>query len=72
MWGARAAGNPDSTHTTGRYGTELVNSGFAMMSSTRLHDRFSLRLCILNSRTTAADIDSVVDAILEKGRELGT
>ena len=48
----------------------IVNSGFAMMSSTRLHDRFSLRLCILNSRTTAADIDSVVDAILETGSEL--
>ena len=48
----------------------IVNSGFAMMSSTRLHDSFSLRLCILNSRTTAADIDGVVDAILATGREL--
>lgn len=48
----------------------IVHSGFAMMSSTRLHDRFSLRLCILNSRTTATDLDSVVDAILETGRGL--
>ncbi len=48
----------------------IVDSGFAMMSSTRLRDSFSLRLCILNSRTTAADIDSVVDTILATGREL--
>jgi hypothetical protein len=34
------------------------------MSSTRLNDRFSLRLCTQVHRMTNADIDEVVSAIL--------
>ena len=48
----------------------IVQSGDAMLSSTRLGRRFSLRFCILNSRTTAADVDLAIDGILRTGREL--
>jgi glutamate/tyrosine decarboxylase-like PLP-dependent enzyme len=43
----------------------IVDEGTAMISSTRLDDRFSLRFCILNYRTTRADIDAVLDRIVE-------
>jgi hypothetical protein len=32
-----------------------------MISSTRLDGRYALRLCILNHRTTAHDVDRVLD-----------
>ena len=47
----------------------IVQSGFAMISSTRMKGRFSLRFCILNARTTAGDVGRVLDRILELGRE---
>ncbi len=34
-----------------------------LMSSTRLRDTYSLRLCILNYRTTEADVDAVIDLV---------
>ena len=48
----------------------ITQSGLAMLSSTRLGHTFSLRFCILNTRTTAADVDLALDAILQTGREL--
>ena len=49
---------------------EIVNSGFAMMSSTRLRGRFSLRFCVLNVRTTAEDLARTLDRIVEIGGRL--
>lgn len=49
---------------------EIVNSGFAMMSSTRLRGRLSLRFCVLNVRTTAEDLARVLDRIVAVGRRL--
>lgn len=37
----------------------------AMISSTRIHDRFALRFCILNHRTRREDVDTVLDRIIE-------
>ena len=48
----------------------IVQSGVAMISSTRLGGRFSLRFCILNALTAEEDVLSVLDRILELGREL--
>ena len=48
----------------------IVQSGFAMIASTRLDDRFSLRFCVLNTRTTEDDVMQVLDRVLEIGREL--
>lgn len=39
----------------------LADSGVGMISSTRLGGRYALRLCILNHRTTAHDVDRVLD-----------
>lgn len=39
----------------------LEAAGDAFISSTRLHGRYSLRLCILNPSTGAADVESVLD-----------
>ena len=50
---------------------EIVQSGFAMMSSTRVRGCFSLRFCVLNYRTTAEDLARTLDRILDAGRRLG-
>ena len=47
---------------------EIVNSGFAMMSSTQLQGRLSLRFCVLNVRTTAEDLARTLDRIVSVGR----
>src|SRR5436190_1281167 len=39
----------------------LEASGTGLVSSTRLHGRFALRLCILNHTTSLADVDAVLD-----------
>ena len=48
----------------------IVQSGFAMIASTRLGGSFSLRLCVLNALTTEDDVMRVLDRVLEVGREL--
>ncbi len=40
---------------------ELIDSGEALISSTRLAGRYSLRMCVFNPSTTVADVDSVFD-----------
>jgi glutamate/tyrosine decarboxylase-like PLP-dependent enzyme len=47
----------------------VIESGTAMMSSTRLRGRFSLRLCILNHHTTWHDVHETLEAIERFGRE---
>ena len=42
---------------------EIVRSGLAMMSSTRLRGEFSLRLSILNYRSTWTDVRETLEAI---------
>jgi len=46
---------------------EIVDSGLAMMSSTRLRGTFSLRLAILNYRSTWDDVRSTLRAVEEIG-----
>ncbi|MCK5650337.1 MAG: aminotransferase class I/II-fold pyridoxal phosphate-dependent enzyme, partial [Gemmatimonadetes bacterium] len=48
----------------------IVESGFAMMSSTRLRGEYSLRLCILNYRTKWDDVREILERIEATGREL--
>jgi len=48
----------------------IVASGVAMISSTRLAGRFSLRFCVLNARTTDEDVQAILDRVVELGREL--
>jgi glutamate/tyrosine decarboxylase-like PLP-dependent enzyme len=44
---------------------QVVEEGTAMISSTLIDGRFALRFCILNHRTTRADVDAVLDRIVE-------
>ncbi|MDZ7781036.1 MAG: aminotransferase class I/II-fold pyridoxal phosphate-dependent enzyme [Gemmatimonadota bacterium] len=45
-----------------RVRTEIVNSGLAMMSSTRLRGTYALRLCILNHTTSWDDVRRTLEA----------
>ncbi len=47
----------------------IVGEGTAMMSSTRLRGRYSLRLCILNFRSTRDDVAAVIERIVALGQE---
>ena len=49
---------------------EIVESGFAMVSSTRLRGAYSLRLCILNYRSTWEDVRATLDRVQEIGAGL--
>jgi hypothetical protein len=49
---------------------EIVDSGLAMMSSTRLRGVYSLRLAILNYRSTWDDVLAALTAIEETGFRL--
>ncbi|MDP2480158.1 MAG: aminotransferase class I/II-fold pyridoxal phosphate-dependent enzyme [Candidatus Palauibacterales bacterium] len=47
----------------------LTEEGRFMVSSTRLRGRYVLRLCPLGYRTTASDIDALLDDVLRLGAE---
>jgi glutamate/tyrosine decarboxylase-like PLP-dependent enzyme len=49
--------------------SRVVESGIAMMSSTRLRGRLSLRLCILNYRSTWTDVRETLEAVESLGVE---
>jgi aromatic-L-amino-acid decarboxylase len=48
----------------------VVESGRVYLSNATLHGKFCLRACIVNHRTTDADMDSVIPEILAAAREL--
>jgi len=48
----------------------VIASGTAMISSTRLHGRYALRLCVLSHQTTLEDVRGTVLRIAALGREL--
>ncbi len=49
---------------------EIVASGQAMMSSTRLRGSFSLRLSILNYRSTWMDVQETLETVISIGQRL--
>jgi aromatic-L-amino-acid/L-tryptophan decarboxylase len=50
--------------------TRLQNSGEAYVSNAVVNGKFALRACIVNFRTTAADIDALPALVVRLGREL--
>jgi aromatic-L-amino-acid/L-tryptophan decarboxylase len=44
---------------------KLLESGRGFLSSTRLRGQVTLRMCFVNWRTTAADVDEIVEALIE-------
>ena len=53
-----------------RIATALRLSGRAFVSNAHIDDRYLLRACIVNFRTTLADVRALPEAIVELGREL--
>jgi aromatic-L-amino-acid decarboxylase len=48
----------------------LRDTGRAFLSSTRLRGAFAVRLCFINWRTSAADVDEIVHLLARLGREV--
>jgi aromatic-L-amino-acid/L-tryptophan decarboxylase len=48
----------------------LIARGRVYCSNATLHGRFALRACFVNHRTTAADVEAVVDEVLAAGRDV--
>ena len=46
--------------------------GRVYFSNATIHGRFALRVCIVNHRTTLADVEEVIDEVLKAGRELSS
>ncbi|MGH8250969.1 MAG: pyridoxal phosphate-dependent decarboxylase family protein [Steroidobacteraceae bacterium] len=52
--------------------SRVIESGIAMLSSTRLSGAYSLRLCIMSHQSTWDDVRDTLDCIVTAGRELAT
>jgi aromatic-L-amino-acid decarboxylase len=67
--------NEQGQETLDRLNLALIEgvraSGRAFLSSTRLHGRVAVRLCFVNWRTTAADVEEVVQLLEGVGQRLG-
>ena len=63
-----AAGDLDAVNV--RLLTALRDTGRAFLSSTRLRGVFAARMCFINWRTGAADVDEVVDLLVRLGAEV--
>ncbi len=48
----------------------IIRRAKVFLSNASIHGRFALRACIVNHRTTAADVEQVVSEVLAVGREL--
>lgn len=64
-------GHAEDERRVNRLNLELVEAlrrtGRAFISSTRLHEQVALRLCFVNWRTTAGDVEEVVRLLTELG-----
>ncbi|MEM7355639.1 MAG: pyridoxal-dependent decarboxylase [Acidobacteriota bacterium] len=60
--------DPEALNTLNRHILEtLLDEGQIYMSPTTLDGRYSLRICIVNFRTTEADIDFLLDEVVRLG-----
>lgn len=50
----------------------LRDSGRAFLSSTRLRGALAVRMCFINWRTTAADVDEVINLLVRLGERVAT
>jgi aromatic-L-amino-acid/L-tryptophan decarboxylase len=50
--------------------TRLQNSGKAYLSNAVIHGKFALRVCIVNFRTTLADVEALLPIVVAIGEEL--
>ncbi|HYM28376.1 MAG TPA: aminotransferase class V-fold PLP-dependent enzyme, partial [Steroidobacteraceae bacterium] len=64
--GAAAQGDRLNAAILGR----LVERGRVYLSNATLHERFALRACFVNHRTTAEDVAQIVPEVVEAAREV--
>jgi hypothetical protein len=50
----------------------LVEEGTALLGPVRIAGRDGIRACIANYRTTEADVDFILDRVLQLGKAAGT
>ena len=50
--------------------TRLTENGAIYLSNAVIDDRFALRACIVNFRTSVADVDAVPEIVVREGRLL--
>ncbi|MEM7763796.1 MAG: pyridoxal-dependent decarboxylase [Pseudomonadota bacterium] len=50
----------------------IQESGSAVPSQTQLHDRFAIRVCITNHRTTQSDLDALLESVVRFGDAITT
>jgi glutamate/tyrosine decarboxylase-like PLP-dependent enzyme len=50
--------------------TRVEQSGEAFLSNAMVNGRFALRACIVNFRTSLADIEALPDVLVRHGREV--
>ena len=48
----------------------VIQGGHVYLSNAMLHRQFCLRACIVNHRTTTADVESVVPEVLAAARTM--
>jgi glutamate/tyrosine decarboxylase-like PLP-dependent enzyme len=63
-------GNGDLNSLNRAILAKVVKRGRVYLSNAIIHDQFALRACIVNHRSTEADVRSVVTEVLEVGDEL--
>jgi glutamate/tyrosine decarboxylase-like PLP-dependent enzyme len=63
-------GNGDMNSLNRAILTNVVKRGRVYISNALIHDQFALRACVVNHRSTEADVRSVVSEVLEVGDEL--
>jgi aromatic-L-amino-acid decarboxylase len=64
------AGARDVDDINQRIVHEMIEDGFAMVSTTKLRERTVLRMCTINPRTTSSDIRETVEKIATIGARL--
>lgn len=65
----RHRGGPDGREVNGELRRRLLQSGAALIGRTEVHGRPALKFTLLNPTSTPADIDRLVDLVLEAGRD---
>lgn len=60
--------HPDADRINAAIVADIQEAGLAAPSTTRIDGALAIRCAIINHRTTAADLDAIVDAILAAGR----
>src|SRR5438477_2412776 len=60
----KSADNEDLNHHNAALLKQLIKRGRVYLSNATVHGKFALRACIVNHRTTEADVDSVIPEVL--------